>query len=158
MASFISPLPIHFCLDRVPGAGNHTTLLGRHFHCWPSQGPHPPLAKPGTLRWGRTDWSDPSQYNSSPRLNLGTPCPATMYLGRLCLWLSFLKEVSAKVILMLTDTSVYWRTSLESSSSRLGPKTSGMYYWTLHSTLVFWVGLIVNSTETSRETSAPLSC
>ena len=83
-----------------------------------------------------------------------------MYLGAyVCGYLSGM-TVSAKVILMWTDTSVYsGRTSLESSSSRSGPETSGMYYCTIHSTLVFWVGIpIVNSTETSRETFAPLSC
>ena len=83
-----------------------------------------------------------------------------MYLGTyVCGYLSGMR-VSAKVILMLTDTSVYsGRISLESSSSRSGPETSGMYYWTIHSTLVFWVGIpIVNSKETSRETIPPLSC
>ena len=121
-------------------------------HHLPNQG-HAP-------KRGRTDWSDPSQHNSQPKTQFRIPCPATMYLGTyVCGYLSGMR-VSAKVILMLTDTSVYsGRISLESSSSRSGPETSGMYYWTIHSTLVFWVGIpIVNSKETSRETFPPLSC
>lgn len=76
-----------------------------------------------------------------------------MYLGAyVCGYLSGMR-ISAKVILMLTDTSVYsGRLSLERSSSCPGPKTSGMYSWTVHGTLVFWVEIpIVNSKEPSRE-------
>lgn len=69
---------------------------------------------------GRSDQSAPpdlSQYYSCPRLNLEPPLPDAMYLGTdICGYLSGI-GTSAKVILMLTDTSVYSRSlSLEGSS------------------------------------------
>lgn len=72
-----------------------------------------------------------------------------------CGYLSGMRT-SAKVILRLTDTSVYsGGISPERSSSCPGPKTSGTQSWTVYGTLVFWVGIsIVCCTETWREVSS----
>lgn len=99
---------------------------------WPSQAPsHPSPAKlQSCLQRHRADRStppDPGQYNSQPKAWFRTPLPATMSLGAyVCGYLSGM-GISAKVILMLTDTSVYsGRISLKRSSSCPGLQTSGM--------------------------------